>query len=89
VGSEAFWSIPAFNGAPRECPGFPEIEKHATIMLRAFGESYLGATFGGFRHMREKLLEWFSWIDKNRVLATWVAVAVIALILITRILLPF
>jgi len=39
--------------------------------------------------MREKLLEWFGWIDENRVLATWIVVAIIALILIMRILLPF
>jgi hypothetical protein len=39
--------------------------------------------------MREKPLEWFSWIDGNRVLATWAVVAVIAVILITQILLPF
>jgi hypothetical protein len=38
--------------------------------------------------MREKLLGWFSWIDENRVRAAWIAVAVIALILIVRIVRP-
>jgi len=39
--------------------------------------------------MREKVLDWFSWIDENRVRAAWIAVAVIALILIVRIVRPF
>jgi hypothetical protein len=36
--------------------------------------------------MREKVFGWFSWIDENRVRAAWIAVAVIALILVVRIL---
>lgn len=39
--------------------------------------------------MREKVLGWFSWIEENRVRAAWIAVAVIALILIVRIVRPF
>jgi hypothetical protein len=35
--------------------------------------------------MREKVLGWFSWIDEHRVRATWIVVAVIALVLIVRI----
>jgi hypothetical protein len=38
--------------------------------------------------MREKVLRWFSWIDENRVRVVWIAVAVIAIILIVRIVHP-
>ena len=39
--------------------------------------------------MREKVLGWFTWIEENRVRAAWLAVALIALILIVRIVRPF
>jgi hypothetical protein len=38
--------------------------------------------------MREKVLGWFSWIEENRVRAAWIAVAVLALILLVRIVRP-
>jgi len=39
--------------------------------------------------MRERVLGWFSWIDEHRVRAAWIVVALIALILIVRIMRPF
>jgi hypothetical protein len=39
--------------------------------------------------MREKVLDWFSWLEEHRVRAAWIAVALIALILIVRIVRPF